>query len=541
MGSPGCDTRNTSWAWIDPEGGFHLCPAGHHPWAVAYFKQNPADRQGLSSTEEEMALCELGWVKLSNWAMFAAWDLAEVSPASMRTLIEKITSCDMSQIPDLENAILTFGEGKTNRYRETNLVDFVQRRGGHAAVSRLFRNKMASAPSYHTKDGIPITFKTFDDDPTDHGVNSGWVVRRVSAYVEGQEAGYLKISYIPKDRMDRFYPTIWHWLELEGNRGLVKALETGPDTLWAEAKRSFGGWGYREGKPPSPQERDEDLAKWVAYKQKGFDEFKAFFRDKPIVDYILVKDGYKRQHVGLALYTYGARWMATRFGLPLYASGIQSDEAQHAWDKMRHLKRIPLHTEPAPYMRKEKPKDPMRTRTLIDYRSMAKRVALMSCDPLALSTCWIDPKGRVHEVGPATGHVKWAESFLEDSSDWERNQAAFDKGEKLVEQEHEHPAFASAYALEIMGWLRVTSYLFVEVYDDTLVSHATWQALADMQTNCAVHNYKRDPSDSVEAQEMNLYIVKRGRLLAAKLPDFIKKYAGRAAVDALFGKVLEVA
>lgn len=72
----------------------------------------------------------------------------------------------------------------------------------------------------------------------------------------------------------------------------------------------------------------------------------------------------RRQGIGRALYLFGARWLARSKGLPLYASGLQSDEAQASWGNMRTLKRVPIREEPSPYGG---------TRLNLDYRRVAAR------------------------------------------------------------------------------------------------------------------------------------------------------------------------
>ena len=63
---------------------------------------------------------------------------------------------------------------------------------------------------YKTKDGRDITFDIIEDEEGDN--NRGWQVDKISAFVDGIFAGYIKIGYIPKERFDRYYPSIFNWM-----------------------------------------------------------------------------------------------------------------------------------------------------------------------------------------------------------------------------------------------------------------------------------------------------------------------------------------
>lgn len=209
-----------------------------------------------------------------------------------------------------------------------------------------------------TKSGLPITFTTVPDSEKE---NRGWQVDKITAFVDGVEAGYLKISYIPQANLARFYPSIlnymtqiqgsslmpyekkrlpWQDLTLEEKRSLIARLR------WERLHRE----NLEELARTLPDDAIDPLIETLVAKLeqsdkgKSFDDFKAFHIDKPLVDYIRVYDenssptgkSFQRDHIGLALYQEGAAYLATQ-GLHLWASGIQSDDAQHAWAKMETL------------------------------------------------------------------------------------------------------------------------------------------------------------------------------------------------------------
>ena len=224
---------------------------------------------------------------------------------------------------------------------------------------------------YETKSGQPITFKVYEKDPKDRGTMPAWVVHRVEAYVGGQEAGYLKISYIPKERWDKWFPTVW---DMKANKnGWHRDSDSLVDTFRMVLRytymHNFNKFESGEYKPTEKEMRDY-LKKSEKPYLREYVTSKAFHVDKPMVDFIHVHDEFKRQGVATALYKYGARWLAKTKGMPLYASGLQQPAAKAAWDKMKTTPRmrIPVQEEPHPH-----DKDKVRTR--IDYRKMASRVA----------------------------------------------------------------------------------------------------------------------------------------------------------------------
>lgn len=222
---------------------------------------------------------------------------------------------------------------------------------------------------YRTKEGLPIKFKVYDQDPEDvRGINLGWVVHRVEAYVGDLRVGYLKISYIPQEYADRYFPTLWHYLK--NHKGYRNIKD--PDDLDSVYRGvSVSRWSSVDPdtiEVPPKKLRDRYLKMYE--KSEAGDDYRQtmlYLVDHPFVDYIDVE--FKGEGVGTALYKYGARWLAKVKGLPLYASSLQTDEAKKAWLSMRKpSKRIPVIDEPHPT-------DPTKTRTKIDYRKSAHNLA----------------------------------------------------------------------------------------------------------------------------------------------------------------------
>jgi GNAT superfamily N-acetyltransferase len=210
--------------------------------------------------------------------------------------------------------------------------------------------------TYRTKDGREITFQVIENDPTDRGIKEPWVVHRIDALVDGVVCGYLKIAFIPRAKFDAHYTTIWHYMS---QRGWCFKGENGPrdlDDAWRTAAQYRAVWPN----DTPPPDRDAQLRKWAKDYVADFRKHEAFHVDKPLVDYIKVHDQYRRNGIGLALYKYGARWVAKEKGMPLYGSGLQTDEAKSVWAKMQQPGQdVPIREEMGPH-------DKMRR--LIDYR-----------------------------------------------------------------------------------------------------------------------------------------------------------------------------
>lgn len=219
---------------------------------------------------------------------------------------------------------------------------------------------------YTTKDNREITVKFSTDVESYRTINEQWVVHQLTAYIAGEPAGYLKISYIPLARWNKKFPSLLNFF-------MSTYFPSGKETLnWRQLSQnekqrllyylvtSFGRnirhpkWRsapfYRIG--PYEQETminsmdDKELNVWLSIadnpkinKERAEDYIKSknFHVDKPLVDFIRVHPEFARQHVALAMYREASKWLYSEFGLYLHASGVQSEEAVHAWTKMESL------------------------------------------------------------------------------------------------------------------------------------------------------------------------------------------------------------
>lgn len=204
------------------------------------------------------------------------------------------------------------------------------------------------------KDGRTARLTYHTDAEGDN--NRGWQVDQIEASVGGMPAGYLKISLITLDRLQRYYPTVLHYQQLIGGwhlgLGIDKWETQAEPPLKILRKASSYGRSYSFGKELSEEEVLTFTQKSLSEKTEKFFDFYRFHVERPLVDYISVYEagethrgiGWKKESaehsisvenfrgLGLAgiLYKAGAVWSA-RNNRCLYASGCQSDAAKVVW------------------------------------------------------------------------------------------------------------------------------------------------------------------------------------------------------------------
>lgn len=232
--------------------------------------------------------------------------------------------------------------------------------------------------SARTASGVEVELRYRWD--VDDGINEGWIVHVIEAAVDGAPAGYIKLSYVPKEQQEALFPDPFAYaLERTGSfHSIRRLLEERPESEWTEkdlfraiedSYRYVGAQMYDELRS---LDRDQLQERWQERKRFLKDEYRRRFRefcefhvDKPLVDFIRVYGpdetryyrgsdreafpasgiDFRRQGIGTLLYQAAAVWMAEH-GMCLWASGVQSPDAQHAWEKLASLHE--LGSVPAP-------------------------------------------------------------------------------------------------------------------------------------------------------------------------------------------------
>lgn len=177
---------------------------------------------------------------------------------------------------------------------------------------------------YFTKDGRPITFDVHpfaeDSDPR------GYVVHHIYAIVDGKRAGYIKLSYIPKDRWDKAFPTVWHFRRRQLGHGDI------PESI-------LGNWKAmlkHIGESYSWTDPQFYLESAIAKATKEYSQMKGWVVDKPIVDFISTdQGGLQKQGVAVALHLFASEWLKKEFGLRLWFSTLMTPAGRRFYDKFK--------------------------------------------------------------------------------------------------------------------------------------------------------------------------------------------------------------
>lgn len=206
--------------------------------------------------------------------------------------------------------------------------------------------------TYTTKSGLKIEleYKPFVEDRKGLGM---WDLHEVDAFINGKNVGYVKISYVPKERA----PDIFEFSKIAGQHSIAKAYKSKDERKLAiEISRYFdmsvinnlhswekGTWEDKWSSSPPPP---DDMEKWwgdtiekmkkvyVDRTRQFYKDFIRYWVDKPLIDFINVEKEYRRKGIAVILYLAAAKWMNMN-GLRLYASGTQSDSAKASWEYLK--------------------------------------------------------------------------------------------------------------------------------------------------------------------------------------------------------------
>lgn len=233
---------------------------------------------------------------------------------------------------------------------------------------------------YHTKDGLRIDFEEIIDSEK-HIKRIGnrpeaFIVHDIRAHVLGEQVGYLKISYVPAQRFERAFPTVWHFAAYHQGWGFDPNDKA---ETWKRAHLAMMQHPESCGISPVlltdehvPDEKtiDKDLKilerRCNNHLRFQLQQYRRWHVDKPKVDYIKVfEECWRRRGIATAMYLYGARFMAREFNLPLYASTLQRHAARAAWRKIRAMPDAPIRTERTTYYHKRV------TRLMLDFTTVS--------------------------------------------------------------------------------------------------------------------------------------------------------------------------
>ena len=234
---------------------------------------------------------------------------------------------------------------------------------------------------YKARGGKSILFE-FEKDIEPE--NRGWVVHKLNAYLKFEhpkfedsktKAGFINISYIPSEEWKSRYTGKFgfvNWMS-KISKGCSISLSRNKNEIdaanYALSKKfdPLNDWiaNNKDEYESLSRKEKEDLYQDYLGKAKNrcMDEYefdRNFHVDKPLVDYIRVKDKHRRKGVGFALYKKAAKLLADKYDFSLYASGVQSEYAKKAWEKLRE--ELPVKKETL-----SKPDGGTKIRYKIDY------------------------------------------------------------------------------------------------------------------------------------------------------------------------------
>ena len=191
-----------------------------------------------------------------------------------------------------------------------------------------------------------------------------WQVEEVRATRDGQPAGFIRVSFIPRAVFDPLAADIYDYLLARNKLGtyapggpaarMVSLPVAALGQLAYRVQESLEGWSAANASnwPAQPEAAIRAaLERWRPRIQDRFgperDAFARFHVDKPLVDYIEVPEPLRRRGIARDLYEEAARWAAER-GMALHASGTQSPAAAHLWHRLEQQGRVDLAPGPAP-------------------------------------------------------------------------------------------------------------------------------------------------------------------------------------------------
>ena len=174
--------------------------------------------------------------------------------------------------------------------------------------------------SYVTKDNREITFEAIPFN--ENKDKRGWVFHKIHAFVDGVPAGYIKLSYIPKEKWDSIYKSVWTFRRLmHGNYVVPEELDLADDKTIQK---------YLKGKYTCPEDvksKREDL-------ERVMPMYYRYYVDKPIVDFVRVEDKFRKLGVAKALHLYANEWLKQNFGLKLWLSYSRTDAGKSFYDNV---------------------------------------------------------------------------------------------------------------------------------------------------------------------------------------------------------------
>jgi GNAT superfamily N-acetyltransferase len=177
----------------------------------------------------------------------------------------------------------------------------------------------------------------------------GYVIHQIDALLDGQPVGYIRISFLSKSLCYQLMPTAWHYMTL--HQGWYCPIDN-VVKLWKNAhlyakrcpasRPDLTPWSISDEDIPDEETMLSDLAILEKPYWRGMRKKIRTHGNIPMVEYSKVDENYRRQGIGTQLYIAMAKFLAETYDFPLYASTLQSPEAEALWQGMRQ-KGLPIY------------------------------------------------------------------------------------------------------------------------------------------------------------------------------------------------------
>lgn len=163
------------------------------------------------------------------------------------------------------------------------------------------------------------------------------------------------------------------------------------------------------------------------------------------------------------------------------------------------------------------------------YEAFMSRKASNPCSKMSVSYAWIDPTGKVIDLGSSDSqsHFGWA------LGEMRAHPVSQDLRSEVVDALYKYgrPSGGEVAGgiLMRLGWIRVSNYLNIEVWDVDNVPRQAWAGFASILTSCASRGQIPDAERaSIECFEI------AGSKRKLDLPDFLKRHVDKPAVTEFY-------
>lgn len=167
--------------------------------------------------------------------------------------------------------------------------------------------------------GRPITYKVEKYVADRHIDKRGFVVHKISAHIDGEEVGYIKISYIESKRWDEFMFNPFAFnakMHGDSQYGYTnEELKRPFSEILLDLQRKYPYFSYTE----------KSLKRKIADLKRDMRAYHAYYVDKPIVDFISVEKPFRGNGIALRLHVYASKILREEFGMKLYFSTCLTD------------------------------------------------------------------------------------------------------------------------------------------------------------------------------------------------------------------------